>query len=191
MNEMNDISRMDGVEIKKTCCGICNQYSHCGIDAYVRDGRIIHVEGSADNPHTCGKLCPRGAAIRQYVYNKDRILYPMRRAKEDRGKDKWERVTWDEALDIIYDEVHKIWDNYGPESIFVSQGTGRQASIYGPPLANACFKTPNISFMMSGSSCYGPRTVVADFLLGAGYPELDYAQFFGDRYDDPEYELPK
>ena len=31
MNEMNDISRMDGVEIKKTCCGICNQYSHCGI----------------------------------------------------------------------------------------------------------------------------------------------------------------
>ena len=38
------------VTIHKTCCGICNAYSHCGIDAYVQNGRIIKAEGSVDNP---------------------------------------------------------------------------------------------------------------------------------------------
>ena len=163
----------------------------CGMFLHVKDGKLVKVEGDPEHPISQGRLCPRCLSLPEYVNDPNRILYPMKRAKEDRGKDKWERITWDEALDILEEEVHKIWDNYGPESIFVSQGTGRQASMYAPPLANACFKTPNISFMMSGSSCYGPRTVVADFLLGAGYPELDYAQFFEDRYDDPEYEIPK
>ena len=58
-------------------------------------------------------------------------------------------------------------------------------------MAQAVFKTPNNAFMMSGASCYGPRTVIGDFLLGAGYPELDYAAYFPDRYDDPRYEVPK
>ena len=44
---------------------------------------------------------------------------------------------------------------------------------------------------MSGDSCYGPRCSVADFILGAGYPELDYAAFVPDRFDDPRYEVPK
>jgi anaerobic selenocysteine-containing dehydrogenase len=158
---------------------------------HVKDGKLVKVEGDPEHPISQGRLCPRCLALPEYVNNPNRILHPMKRAKEDRGKDKWEVISWDEALDIIEREVHKIWDEYGPQSIFVSQGTGRQASLYAPPLANAAFKTPNISFMMSGSSCYGPRTVVADFLLGAGYPELDYAQFFPDRYDDPEYVIPK
>ena len=163
----------------------------CGMILTVKENKIVKVEGDEEHPISQGRLCPRCMDLVEFENHPDRILYPMKRAKEDRGKDKWERISWDEALQIIYDEVHKIWDNYGAESIFVSQGTGRQASIYGPPLANACFKTPNISFMMSGSSCYGPRCVIGDFLLGAGYPELDYAQFFPDRYDDPEYVVPK
>lgn len=50
------------VTIHKTCCGICNAYSHCGIDAYVQNGRIIRAEGSVDNPHSQGKLCPGAQA---------------------------------------------------------------------------------------------------------------------------------
>ena len=163
----------------------------CGMILHVKDGKLVKVEGDPEHPISQGRLCPRCLALTEYVNNPKRILYPMKRAKEDRGKDAWERVSWEEALDILEREVRTIWDTYGPQSIFVSQGTGRQASLYAQPLANAAFKTPNESFMMSGASCYGPRTVVADFLLGAGYPELDYAQFLPGRYDDPAYEIPK
>lgn len=184
----------EGNTIKVRTCGWSPPGDHpvgCGMILHVVDGKLVKVEGDPEHPITQGRLCPRCLALPEFENHKDRIRYPMKRAKEDRGKDTWERISWDEALDILEEEVRNIWENYGPESIFVSQGTGRQASLYAPPLANSCFKTPNIAFMMSGSSCYGPRTVVADFLLGAGYPELDYAQFFEDRYDDPEYEVPK
>lgn len=187
------IEEKDGETLVRTC-GWSPPGCHptgCGMILHIKDGKLVKVEGDPEHPISQGRLCPRCLALPEYVNNPKRILYPMKRAKEDRGKDKWQRITWDEALDIIDEEVHKIWENYGPQSIFVSQGTGRQASLYAPPLANAAFKTPNVSFMMSGSSCYGPRTVVADFLLGAGYPELDYAQFFPDRYDNPEYVVPK
>ncbi len=185
---------VEGDEVLVRTCGWSPPGDHpvgCGMILHVKDGKLVKVEGDPEHPISQGRLCPRCLALTEFENHPDRIRYPMKRAKEDRGKDTWERITWDEALDILEEEVHKIWDNYGPESIFVSQGTGRQASLYAPPMANACFKTPNISFMMSGSSCYGPRTVVADFLLGAGYPELDYAQFLEQRYDDPEYEVPK
>ena len=42
-NHQGNACKESGIEVKKTCCGICNQYSHCGIDAYVRDGKIIRV----------------------------------------------------------------------------------------------------------------------------------------------------
>ena len=84
-----------------------------------------------------------------------------------------------------------VKENWGAESIVAFQGTGREATLYKTPLAYAALGTPNSCFPMSGDSCYGPRCSVADFILGAGYPELDYAAFFPDRYDDPRYEVPK
>jgi anaerobic selenocysteine-containing dehydrogenase len=156
-----------------------------------KEGNFVKVEGDPDHPINQGRLCPRCLAMGEFLNHPDRIKYPMKRAKEDRGKNTWERISWDEALDILESEVRAIWEKYGPESIYVSKGTGREATEYAPPMAQAVFKTPNNAFMMSGASCYGPRTVIGDFLLGAGYPELDYAAFFPDRYDDPRYVVPK
>ena len=53
--------------------------TQCGLDLSVRDGRIIKVEGSRENPHNRGSLCAKGAATRQYVYSEDRLLTPLRR----------------------------------------------------------------------------------------------------------------
>ncbi|MCF0120581.1 MAG: hypothetical protein HUJ65_02990, partial [Oscillospiraceae bacterium] len=63
------------------------------------DGELVRVEGDENHPATKGRLCVRCLTIRDYVYNPDRVLYPMKRAREDRGKNKWERSTWDEAYD--------------------------------------------------------------------------------------------
>ena len=163
----------------------------CGMYLTVKDGKVVNVEGDPDHPITHGRLCVRCLTLPEYMYNDKRILTPLKRDPKDRGKDKWESISWDEALDIIEERVSYIKANYGAEAIVAFQGTGREATLYKTPLAYAALGTPNSCFPMSGDSCYGPRCSVADFILGAGYPELDYAAYFPDRFDDPRWECPK
>ena len=66
-----------GIEVRKTICDICNAYTHCGIDAYVKDGAVVKVEGTKENPNSEGTLCSKGNANRQYIYHKDRIRTPL------------------------------------------------------------------------------------------------------------------
>ena len=87
--------------------------------------------------------------------------------------------------------MRRIQRDYGNEAVAVFQGTGRAATLYAPATAYAALQTPNAGSTLAGESCYGPRCGVANFILGAGYPELDYAAFFPDRYDDPRYVVPE
>lgn len=163
----------------------------CGMYLTVKDGKVVKVEGDESHPITQGRLCIRCLALPEVMYNEKRVLHPMKRDPAKRGTNAWEEITWDEALDIIEEQVNRIKATYGAEAIVAFQGTGREATLYKTPLAYAALGTPNSCFPMSGDSCYGPRCSVADFILGAGYPELDYAAYFPDRYDDPRWECPK
>ena len=58
----------------------------CGLKAYVKDGALVKVEGDPDHPISQGRLCVRCLTAREYLYHEDRLLYPMRRAREDRGQ---------------------------------------------------------------------------------------------------------
>jgi formate dehydrogenase major subunit len=60
--------------------------------------KIIHIEGDPDHPVNRGTLCPKGASLIDFVNSPDRLRYPEYRAP---GSDKFERVTWDWALDRI------------------------------------------------------------------------------------------
>ena len=66
---------------------------------HVKDGKIVKVEGDPRHPITQGRLCPRCIALDEDDYHKDRQLSPKKRAREDRGKDAWEKISWDEAYD--------------------------------------------------------------------------------------------
>lgn len=183
----------DGVVTTRACAWSppgCHPVS-CGIVVTTKDGKLVKVEGDPEHPITQGRLCPRCLDLKEIVYHKDRILHPMVRDRADRGKDAWHQISWDDALDLIEEHVFRIKTEYGPESIMVLQGTGREADSYAFGFGYSVLGTPNALFSMSGYSCYGPRTAVADYILGAGYPELDYAAYFPDRYDDPRYEVPK
>ena len=86
----------DGSTIFRTCAWSppgCHPTS-CGVEITVKDGRIVHVEGDESQPITNGRLCPRCLALKDYNYHEDRIMHPMKRAKEYRGQsDKWEQIT--------------------------------------------------------------------------------------------------
>jgi len=83
-----------------TTCFNCE--SACGLLAYVdRDTLSVRkFEGNPAHPGSRGKNCAKGPSTINQVTDPDRILYPLRRAGE-RGEGKWERSTWDEALDTI------------------------------------------------------------------------------------------
>lgn len=89
-------------ETRNTCpyCSVA-----CGIIMYskgdLRKGEtaeIIHIEGDADHPTNRGTLCPKGAALKDFVKSPTRLQYPMHRKP---GSDKFERISWEEAFDRI------------------------------------------------------------------------------------------
>ena len=53
------------MERKRTICDICCPSFHCGIDAYVKDGQLVKIEGTAEHPQNHGRLCAKGLAARQ------------------------------------------------------------------------------------------------------------------------------
>ncbi len=163
----------------------------CGVQLHIKDGELVQIEGDPEHPVTRGALCPRCLAMKDVIYHKDRIKYPMKRAFEDRGKDKWERITLDEAFDILEEKTRYFTDTYGPESIVVFCGTGREATVYHNELTFMGFGSPNACYAQSGWSCYAPRVSSMAYLMGGGYPEIDYAARYPDRYEHPGWEAPK
>ena len=184
----------DGLTVTRGCAWSppgCHP-TGCGIKTYVNsNGELVRVEGDENHPITNGRLCVRCLTIRDYVYNPDRVLYPMKRAREDRGKNKWERITWDEAYETIAEKVKYFKDKYGAESILVMGGTGREGGPMLPAYAHACLGTPNACYTQSGYSCYIPRVAGTTYVMGATYPEMDYAGGLPGRYDDPMFKLPE
>ena len=73
-----------------------------GIVGYVEDGRLVKIEGNPKLPRTNGKLCSRGQAGTNILYNPDRLLYPLVRTGK-RGEGKWKKISWDEAMKLLVD----------------------------------------------------------------------------------------
>lgn len=165
----------------------------CGMFITVKDNKIVKVEGDPDHPVTHGRLCPRCIALDEVVYHKDRLMSPMVRAREDRGKNAWRKISWDEAYDLLEKKIREIQDTYGAEAIFTLTGTGRESTLYAPVYGPAIMNTPNgaSTYAFSGEACYGPRATITNYLLGAGVPEIDSAQYLPGGYDDPQFEVPK
>ena len=101
-----------GIEIRHSVCDICTPRMHCGLDVYVKDGKVINVEGTPDHPQNKGKLCTKGLGSRQYLYREDRILTPLRRVGE-RGEGRFEPISWDEAIDTIAEKLLSAREEYG------------------------------------------------------------------------------
>ncbi|NTU89016.1 MAG: molybdopterin-dependent oxidoreductase, partial [Actinobacteria bacterium] len=162
----------------------------CGVIIYTdQDGKFVKMEGDEDNPFYSGRLCARCLAIGEAINHPDRILYPMKRAYEDRGKDKWERISWDEAYDTIEKKFNQIRDEFGAECVVFHLGTGRGTAPYMTRLQYA-FGSSNYAYMLSGNSCYVPRVAASNTLMGT-YTCPDFSQYFIDRYEHDGWVAPK
>jgi formate dehydrogenase major subunit len=100
--EVRQFKLARATETRNTCtyCSVA-----CGILMYgLGDGaknaqaNIFHIEGDPDHPVNRGTLCPKGAGLVDFIHSKSRLKYPEYRAP---GSDKWQRISWDVALDRI------------------------------------------------------------------------------------------
>ncbi len=164
-------------------------HNNCGLLVYSKGNRIIKIEGDPETPFSQGKLCPRCLALRKVVHHPDRLTHPLKRAGK-RGEGKWEPISWDEAYDTIVDNVRKIQKQYGPEAITVMHGTGRNVWHLGAKLCYSAFGSPNLTSLLSGMACYGPKIVLDTYTLGF-LPLPDVSEMFADRYDNPNWKKPE
>jgi len=140
---------MSKVEIKKPLCHFC--HCHCGVLVHVEDGKAVKIEGDRESPLSKGYLCPKGLSALEHLYHPDRLKYPLKRAGE-RGEGKWQRITWDQAIDEIAAKLNELKAKYGPETLAVIEGTDRTGVQYATQAVMHSYGTPN--YVSCGTVCW-------------------------------------
>jgi len=102
---------------KKTACVLCG--NGCGLEVQVEDNRIIKVRPDKDSPISEGYVCRKGMNIAFHQHNADRVLYPLKNMG-----DRFERISWDQAISEIADKLKKILQQHGPRSLASLVGGG-------------------------------------------------------------------
>ena len=151
-----------GIEIKHTMCDICTPGPQCGVDAYVKDGKIIKIEGTECYPTNRGALCTKGASGRQFVYREDRIQYPMKRVGE-RGEGKFERISWDEAFELVAKGLNEVKAKYGAEGVAFLTGYPKW---YRPWLQRFCYSFGSPNYMTESSACHSSGVMSYKIVYG-------------------------
>lgn len=159
---------------RRALCGICP--AGCWVVvAYDGEGRIHSVR--ADENSGFGVICKLGERSADIVYSKDRLRYPMRR-RGAKGTYEYERISWDDAYDIIVNRLNRIKDHYGPEAASIYTGRGSfelaMCDIYQPRGAAVSsassvlfpFGSPNT--MGVGALCYVSFAMIAPHVTMGG-----------------------
>ncbi len=97
--------KLEGTKKIPSICHFCS--GGCGMLLYVKEGKLIHLEGDPDHPTNEGTLCPKAASLLSVANSPDRVTKPRRRAP---GADKWEDISWEEALDIVAKKTKEVRD---------------------------------------------------------------------------------
>lgn len=151
-------------------CALC--VSRCGSIAVVENGRFVALEPDPSHP-TGHALCAKGRAAPELVYHSDRLLYPLKRTRPKGDPDPgWQRISWDEALNLTAARLNQLAEEDGPESVvfaIASPSTSASADsiVWIERLARA-FGSPNKSVSME--LCAWGRYGATVYTYGASVP---------------------
>lgn len=129
-------------KVIRTGCPSHNCGGRCLLKVFVKDNRIIRIEtddrpgDSIEDPQL--RACIRGRSYIRRQYHPDRLKYPMKRVGK-RGEGKFERISWDEALDTITNQIKRVKEKYGNGAFYVPYGTGSYNQTNGRQTAARLF----------------------------------------------------
>jgi anaerobic selenocysteine-containing dehydrogenase len=144
-------SRQEYFTFCHLCCG------HCSIKVEVENGKVVDIGPDMESGFP-NELCPlkkSRLSVPEILTHPDRLLYPLKRIGE-RGEGKWQRISWEEALDTIATKFKDIRDNFGPEYVAMCLGEPKGMEFgFGQRFASA-FGTNNV--FTPGWSCGIPNS---------------------------------
>jgi anaerobic selenocysteine-containing dehydrogenase len=146
-------------EAKDGICYMCS--ATCPMKIHVRDGKVVKID-TADS-----RLdpCPRWKAQQDFIYHPDRLQYPLKRNGQ-RGEGSWQRISWDEALDTVADNLQSVKEKYGPASVVFWIAYTKEPRPYFHRLTHA-FGSPN--YCTESSNCFSATWLAANLTYGADY----------------------
>jgi thiosulfate reductase/polysulfide reductase chain A len=127
--------------IRRTSCRFC-QYQ-CGVKSYVKNRKVVRIEGDPENPIGRGKLCPKATVALDFHNHPDRLNYPLKRVGE-RGEGRWKRISWKQAMDEIASKIIEIKAEYGVEAVAFMGGSPHEPGDWSAWRWCNLFGTPNI-----------------------------------------------
>jgi anaerobic selenocysteine-containing dehydrogenase len=139
-----ELAKARGEDVVPTVCGMCGPGGPgggCGIYAFTKNGRFVRVAGMDESPNNRGTLCAKAHAAPQWVYAEERLTHPLRRTGK-KGEGKFERISWDKAIDQIAETLLRQKERYGPESLAILSPAKRSYSDFLQRLA-VVHGTPN------------------------------------------------
>ncbi len=114
-------------KVVRTACSL-----HCGgkclLKVHLKDGVVVRIE-TDDSKDPAFRACLRCHAYRGLLYHPDRLKYPLRRTGE-RGEGKFERISWDVALDTIASQLKRVREEHGPGAVLLVPSGGNLGELH-------------------------------------------------------------
>ena len=147
----------------------------CSLNVTVTGGKIVDVKGSRANPYTEGVICNKVARYYpDFVHGDARLTHPLRRTGP-RGSGQFERISWDDALDVIVDAFSKAIDAHGPQSVMPFNYAGPHGELAGGSMDRRFFHKMGATLLSRGPLCGAVRGTAYASLFGAA-PGMPPAQ---------------
>jgi anaerobic dimethyl sulfoxide reductase subunit A len=131
------VSKQSEEHIIRVGCPAHNCGGRCLLIAHIKDGVITRLD-TDDRPDSIAdpqlRACVRGRSYLRRQYHPDRLKYPMKRVGK-RGKGAFERISWDEALETIANEMTRVKEIYGNSALYIPYGTGGYSQLTGSQTA--------------------------------------------------------
>ncbi|MCB9512104.1 MAG: IscS subfamily cysteine desulfurase [Deferribacteres bacterium] len=154
------------IEWKKAICGICP--AGCWVEVGMQNDKMVDIR--QDTSHSLGMICRRGQHAPEIIYSEKRLQYPMKRVGP-KGTYDFERISWDDAYDIIVENLNKIKSESGPEAVSIYTGRGAfelsLCDMYQPKdvavssASNILFPFGSPNTMGVGALCYVSFAMIA------------------------------
>jgi len=130
----------------------------CSLTVDVDDGRIVKVRGSDALPYTAGVICNKVARYTgDFVHGEQRLVYPLRRTGP-KGSGQFERVSWEAALDEIYQRVSAVIDRWGPQAVMPLNYAGPHGFLAGDSMSLRFFHRLGATQLYRRALCGGVRS---------------------------------
>lgn len=143
----------------------------CGLLAKVKDGQVVKLEGNPEHPHSLGNLCPRGQSGLMNTYDPDRVLTPLIRVGK-RGEGLFRKASWDEALNLVAQNMLEIKQKYGAEAMVFSS----THNLSQPLFENLLYAFGSPNYGTQRSLCFNAMIVANLMTYGMEEPNRDYSQ---------------